>query len=238
MTQKIDFSLVVACYCEEPHIFKNIVTLFNLFAITRWNVEIIFVEDASPDKTKQEVERCLAFLKERGVATKAIFHTKNQGRGATVSDGFRIAEGECIGFIDIDLEHQAECLLPMVAQILRGDFEGVIARRISDRTSPSRFIASHAYRLLVRSVLTLPVHDSEAGLKVFNRNKILPVLEKTKDPSWFWDTEIVDRAARDGLKLTEHNIIYHRDPNKKSTVKLIRDSWRYFVTLFKYKMSV
>jgi len=79
----------------------------------------------------------------------------------------------------------------------------------------------------VHAFIPLPVADTECGLKVFHREKILPVLEVAQDAHWFWDTEIVHRAWRMGLKVSERWIVFVEDRKKASTVRLWHDTLAY-----------
>jgi len=231
----IDCSLVIACYCEEPHLFSNVQALQRYFSATRLRYEFVFVEDASPDQTRREIERCQEWLVQKGVPIKVLFHETNQGRGATVTDGFRMAEGDAVGFIDIDLEHLMDCMLPAVLDLRDGKTDGVITSRVYDRSlfNLTRIVTSKVYKWLVQKILHLPVTDTESGLKFFNRKKILPVLDTVQDKHWFWDTEIVYASARAGLRLTNHPIAFVKNHDKKSTVRLARDSVRQLKALMK-----
>lgn len=233
--KNIDLSLVIACYCEEPHLFANIKTLHAFLSATRFSFEMIFVEDKSPDETAREVIRSVDYLRAHGVPTKTIFHEKNFGRGRSVQDGFEIAEGEVVGFIDVDLEHLPDALVSMMLKIRDRRADAVVARRIyRSLAMPHRTVLSLAYKTLVHAFIELPVSDSEAGFKLFRREKLMPVLENVRDPGWFWDTEIVHQAYLGGLRFAEHPIVFEKNPNKMSTVRAVRDSIVYFARLITY----
>ena len=165
-----------------------------------------------------------------------IFHAENCGRGASVQDGFQLARGKVIAYLDVDLENPIDALLPMYSSIVRGECDGVVAKRLyqSWRVNPVRLVLSLCYKFLVRLIVSLPVSDSEAGFKMFLKEKILPVLPTIEDRAWFWDTEIVARAADAGLKLKEHPIVFVRDPTKASTVRVVRDSYVYLRRLIAF----
>lgn len=202
--------------------------LSRYLSATRLNYEMIFVDDASPDNCRSEIDRCCEELQRRGVSFKKIFHTTNMGRGAAVSAGFMIAEGKIVGFIDIDLEHKMDSLLSMYLRLDQGECDVVTGKRLMQKAwaYPARSITSHIYRWIMRLILGMPVTDSETGLKLFRRDPILPVLESCHSKHWFWDTEILHRAYRSGLRIIEHKIVFDKLPHKKSSVRLLRDSIR------------
>ncbi|MBC7658487.1 MAG: glycosyltransferase family 2 protein [Chitinophagaceae bacterium] len=235
----IDFSLILACYQDAPHLRKNTLQLVKILQQSRLNFEIVFVEDASRDNSAAEIRATLAELAGLGVAHQALFHAENKGRGRTVTDGIRIAKGAVVGFIDIDLEHLPDALLPMIAKVQEGA-DVVVGRRViaNPGAKPLRVLSSWVYKTLVHFILELPVADTEAGLKVFSRAAILPILNITQDEQWFWDTEVVHRAYLKGLRCEEHPIVFLEKPEKQSTVRILPDTILYLKKLMNYKLSL
>ncbi len=232
----LDFTLVIPAYKDAPHIVENASILARYFQASDLHVEFIFVEDASPDNTLAEVKRAVDAVQQYGILASFIPHLHNQGRGAAVRSGIEKAKGSCVGFIDIDLEHEYQPLLAAIERVRTHELDVVIGQRHSTNpwTKPIRWILSYGYRFLLRIVMPLPVRDTEAGFKIFHREKILPVLRKTKNPSWFWDTEIVHRSFQAGLRVGGISIGFTQNPNKESTVSAVKDSLVYFKTLLIY----
>ena len=232
---KIDFSLILACYNEGTTFEKSIREIVSVLNNLKRNWEIIFVEDKSTDETKKSVEE---FTKEIKNA-KAIFHTKNEGRGKSVSDGIKAAKGIICGYLDVDLEVSASYIPLFVEEIEKGS-DMVIGKRFYEGNFKSmiRFMASKFYSTLVKTILNIPIEDTEAGYKFLKRHKILPILSKVQDKHWFWDTEICTRAYWKGLKISQVPVLFVKRKDKKSTVKLIPDSWNYLIKLLKFKSEV
>ena len=233
--QKVDFSLILACYNESTTFEKSVREIISVLNNLKRNWEIIFVEDKSTDETKKSVEE---FTKEIKNA-KAIFHTKNEGRGKSVSDGIKAAKGIICGYLDVDLEVSASYIPLFVEEIEKGS-DMVIGKRFYEGNFKSmiRFIASKFYSTLVKTILNIPIEDTEAGYKFFKSHKILPILSKVQDKHWFWDTEICTRAYWKGLKISQVPVLFVKRKDKKSTVKLIPDSWNYLIKLLKFKSEV
>lgn len=228
-----DLSLIVPCYNEEPHLEKNLRKIIWILNNLKINYEIILIDDCSTDETKNVINK---LINNGNKNIKAIFHSHNVGRGGTVTEGIKIAEGAVAGFLDIDLEVSEQYIPSFYWKIIEG-YDMVIAKRSYEFTMSKliRYVASKGYSFLVRHLLHSPFGDTEAGYKFFNREKILPILNKIKDKHWFWDTEIVMRGYLAGLKIAEMPAIFTRNPEKKSTVKVISDSTLYFKNLIKFK---
>lgn len=236
MAEKIDLSLVIACYNEAEYLDKNIEQILKVMNTTKYTYEIIFVDDGSRDGTKDIIRR----LCDNHKMMSYIFHEKNEGRGKAVSDGIKRSRGEVAGYIDVDLETHAMYIPWFVTEVLEG-IDIAYARRIykTKLGSLDRWILNRGYNFLVRNLLGLKLMDTEAGFKFFNRKKILPILEEVKDNHWFWDTEIITRSYLKGLKIIEVPTLYVRDRKKKSTVRIFKDTIYYFkrLLLFKHELK-
>ena len=169
----------------------------------------------------------------------AIYHSKNQGRGKSVADGIKTAKGEICGFLDVDLEVSAD-YIPLFTREIENGADMVIGRRFYEGgiNSIARYLASKTYALTVKTLLKIPIEDTEAGYKFFRRSKILPVLAKTKNKGWFFDTEICAQAHWNGLKISQIPILFERRTDKKSTVRLIPDTLDYIKNLIRLKFLI
>jgi glycosyltransferase involved in cell wall biosynthesis len=168
---------------------------------------------------------------------KLICHDKNEGRGKAVKDGIMTSSGKIVGFIDIDLEIAIHNIIPLIIKIKEG-YHVATGRRFYKPSGIQRWITSRVYSWLVRKLLKVDLKDTETGCKFFNRKSILPILDKTKDPHWFWDTEIMVLSYYQGLKIIEYNVLFARRPEVPSTVRIIRDSYYSFFKLLKFRKAL
>ncbi len=233
--QKVDISIILPCYNEGPTFEKSISKIVSILKKTRKKWEIIFVEDKSTDKTRTTVEKLALQIKN----AKAIFHQRNHGRGQSVSDGIIAAAGDICGYLDVDLEVSANYIPIFIDEIEKGA-DMAIGKRFYEGNLKSsiRFVTSKIYATTVKLLLNIPIEDTEAGYKFFRRSQILPILAKVRDKKWFWDTEICTLCYLDGFKIVEVPILFIRRGDKKSTVKLIGDSWAYISQIIKFKSRI
>ena len=232
---KVDLSIIVPCFNEGPTFESSVKKIIGVAKNLEKTWEIIFVEDKSVDGTKIPVEKITKKYKN----IYAIFHKKNEGRGKCVAEGIKKATGEICGYLDVDLEVSANYIPIFIESIGEGN-DMAVATRFYERgglKSLNRFFASRGYSQVVRLVLNLPLSDTEAGYKFFNRKRILPVLSKVKNKHWFWDTEICAQAHYNGLKIIEIPVIFKRRLDKKSTVKVIPDSIHFALSILKFKLN-
>lgn len=230
-------SLVIACYNEEQILLESFAEIRETLLELKRPFEVLFVDDVSRDRTRELLERIAA--ENRDLELRVMLHDVNQGRGATVSDGFRAAHGEIVGYIDVDLEVHCRYIPSLVRAIEKGADLATVRRIYAFQLrSLDRYFMSRGYSWLVRTLLKTRLHDTETGFKFFRREKLLPVLDATRDPGWFWDTEFMIRAERSGCVIREIPGAYIRRSDKASTVVGLRDSVDYFVRLLRFRAAL
>lgn len=231
-------SIIIACYNEGQHLPSSVREIESLMTTLRFPYELIFVDDCSTDNTQLLIHQLVDGREDR----RYIQHQFNKGRGATVTDGFYQARGEIVGFIDIDLEVHCRYIPAMLTSILVEGYDGAIAHRLYKiNFRPDnilRHFFSRGYHSLVRRFLGLPYQDTESGYKFFRRDKILPLLQYAKSPGWFWDTEIMWMCHHFGFKIKEIPCLFIRRFDKKSSVRVLRDSYNYLRELIKFKQRI
>ena len=234
--KKPDFSLILPCYNEGPHLDESVKKIVETLAISKFSYEIILIDDKSKDNTAQHIKNIV----KNHQHLQGFFHKKNLGRGGTVKKGILKAKGKVVGFIDVDLEVSPVYIPYFVSRILNGQAEVTTGHRTYRETliSLPRVISSRSYSFLVKKILGVPLHDTETGYKFFDRQKILPILKKTRNPGWFWDTEIMTIAYYQGLKIKELPVLFTRRFDKQSTVRIIPDALDYFVNLCCFRQRV
>ncbi len=232
----MDFSLIIACYNEEKLLRESIARIISVLNDSVFSYELIFVDDKSKDTTSAIIE---SLVKKRS-GWKAIYHTENEGRGKTVRDGIAAARGNVVGFIDVDLEVSPVYIPHFVRMIIGGNADVVTGLRVYREgiMSLHRAILSRGYSWLVRSMLGIPLQDTETGYKFFNREKILPILKKTKNNGWFWDTEVMTYAHYLGLTIKEVPVLFVRRFDKISSVRLVHDTFAYIISLIKFHQQL
>lgn len=233
MNKGYDFSLIIPCFNEGSTFEKSVLEVYRVLGGINKKWEVIFVEDKSTDDTGRKVKDLVNKL----ANASALFHKKNMGRGKAVKDGITAARGKICGFIDIDLEVGAS-YIPIFINEIEMENDLAVGRRFYDKGSLLRFLASKIYAALVKFLLGVSIEDTEAGYKFFNRQAILPIVKKTRDNHWFWDTEICAMAFFAGLKISQIPVMFKRRIDKESTVKLIPDTIDYIKKLVKFRNRI
>ena len=232
----MDLSLILPCYNEGPYLTGNLHAIYNLLTTLNLSFEIIIIEDTSTNDTLQRVRE---FANERP-HVQLFAHDINRGRGYTVSEGIKKATGRVVGFIDVDLEVDCHNILPFVFKVMEG-YDVVAGFRIYKiRWWDFRWVLSRGYFLTAKLLCHwhTPFHDTEAGFKFFNREKILPVINEVEDHHWFWDTEIMVRAYYHNLSMAEVPILFIRKNQAFSTLHSFSDTLYYLKKLLGFRKVI
>jgi glycosyltransferase involved in cell wall biosynthesis len=227
-------SLVIACYNEQETLLESFAEIHDTLLELHRPFEVIFVDDVSRDRTRELLQQIVTQHPE--LQLKVILHEVNQGRGATVSDGFRAARGQITGYLDVDLEVHCRYIPSLLRAIEKGADVATLRRIYAFQLwSLDRYVMSRGYSWLVRRLLRTDIRDTETGYKFFRRERLMPVLDATTDPGWFWDTEFMLRAERAGMRIQEIAGAYVRRSDKTSTLHGMRDSLKYFLRLLRFR---
>jgi glycosyltransferase AglD len=222
----IQVSIVLPAYKEveylQPAVEKTIQTL-NQFT---QSYEVIIAEDGSTDGTAERADE----LSKKIPDVRHIHREKRQGRGTALKNAFKQSCGEILVYMDLDLATDLKYLKPLVEAItIEGyDFSTgsrMLAESKAERTF-SRGLSSKTYNFLVRHILGSRLRDHQCGFKAFKKEPLMELLDKVEATHWFWDTEILVRAYRQGFKIKE--IAVEWKSGRGTKVSLFKDSWNMF----------
>jgi hypothetical protein len=109
--------------------------------------------------------------------------------------------------MDVDLSTGLEAFLPLVAPLLSGHSELAIGTRLAQGAAvlrgPRRELISRCYNLLLRALLGARFSDAQCGFKAGRTEVLQALLPAVEDQAWFFDTELLLLAERNGLRIHE-----------------------------------
>ncbi len=141
-------SVIVPCYNEEDNIFDFYEELFKteeFFKEKEIDIELIFVNDGSKDKTVEKVKE----LHERDSRVHLIDFSRNFGKEAGMYAGLQKAKGDYVVVMDCDLQ-DPPALLPEMYSYIEGGYDSVATRRVDRKGEPPirSFFARKFYKLI------------------------------------------------------------------------------------------
>jgi len=214
-------SILVPVHNESAILAANMARLQEHLAASGTGYEIIIAEDASTDGSG-EIARKLASGDGR---IRAITSGTRLGRGGSLANAIRAASGGTVMCIDADLPADLSHMQELMREIGRGADIVIGSRllpgsRVIGRSALREFF-SRGYNLLLRILFHTSVFDHQCGFKAFRKSSVMPLLDKVQDKHWFWDSELLIRAQRKGLKVIEMPIKW--TDRKESGVRLSTD---------------
>jgi len=157
--------------------------------------EIIVVDDGSEDQTF-ELAKSVA---ERDSRVRVLRHEKNQGYGAAVWTGLQAGTMEFAFFTDGDRQFDVRNLRLMLPAI--ADHDVVVGYRVGRKDNFVRLLNAHAWNLLIRRLLHVPVRDVDCAFKLFRRD-VLEGLE-IKARGAMFSAELLARIVARGARVAE-----------------------------------
>jgi len=158
---RLRVSAVIACYKDAQAIPIMHERLTAAFAAADVGGEIIFVNDGSPDDSRQ----VLAEIAARDPNVVVITHSRPFGAQSAFTSGMRIATGDAVVLLDGDLQDPPE-LIPQMIERWREGYEIVYGERVDREGRRLKLWAvKRFYRLLRRvSYVDVPVDAGDFGL--------------------------------------------------------------------------
>jgi len=167
------------------------------------NKEIIVVDDASTDGTRELLEKC-------GDGIKVVFHSTNQGKGAAIRTALPHITGDIVVIQDADLEYDPSEYPRLIAPIFEGKADVVYGSRFLG--GPHRvhlFWHSVGNRIVTTfsNMLTnLNLTDMETGYKAFRSDVVKRI--RIESNRFGFEPEITAKVAKMGCRVFEVPISY------------------------------
>jgi len=179
--------------------------------------ELIVAEDGSTDGSAAFVR-----LYELNDSRIRLLHRDERlGRGKALNHAISESRGNIVCYYDVDLATDMSHLPELIRAIREGADIATGSRLMpgSDivRTG-GREIASRTYNFLVRLLLGSRIYDHQCGFKAFNKGQIVRILPTIHSNHWFWDTELLVRAQRNGCIVREFPVRWRA--GRGTTVKI------------------
>ncbi len=210
---------VVVPVLDEGHVLAaQIGKLYGFLAAQgSFDWRITIADNGSTDDTVA-VGRMLAAALPR----VSLLHLDERGRGRALRVAWSRSDADVLAYTDVDLSTDLAALPPMVAALASGHSAIAIGSRLHsgarvDRGA-KRELVSRTYNAILRLVLGVHVRDAQCGCKAIRADAACALLPEVEDNAWFFDTELLVRAERHGLRVLEVPVDWVDDPDSRVAI--------------------
>ncbi len=226
MNGRVEVSVVLPAYNEADRLEPAVDKISQALRDYGDSFEIIIAEDGSTDGTDKKA----GALAEKLPFVRHIHGEKRLGRGIALKNAFKKSRGGVLVYMDVDLATDIGHLKQLISSIKDEGYDLATGSRMLRESkvhrTRTRGTASKTYNFMVRLILRSKVTDHQCGFKAFRREPLMQLLDEAEATHWFWDTEILVRAARKGCRIKEVPVEWKSGSDTK--VRLFRDSWTMF----------
>jgi len=204
-------SIVIPVYNEQDTIHEIIARVVAAPLPEGWAREIICVNDCSRDNTAPRLDELPAAFP--GTSFQIRHKPVNEGKGAALRDGFKLASGDVVLVQDADLEYDPDDYMKLIEPIADNKADVVYGSRFIGE--PHRVL--YYWHTLGNKFLTtlsnmftnLNLTDMEVCYKVFRRDVLQRI--EIKSNRFGFEPEVTAKIAkmRPRLRIFEVGVAYY-----------------------------
>ena len=224
----MELTILMPCL-NEVRTLQSCIEKAKAFLL-RHNVhgEILIADNGSTDGSI-ELAQCLG---------ARVVPIAERGYGAALMGGILAAKGRYVVMGDSDDSYDFSGLLPFLRE-LRAGADLVVGNRFRGGISPGampflhRYLGNPVLSYLGRLFFEIPVGDFHCGLRGFSKDAIVKL--SLHSSGMEFATEMIAKAARSGLRITEVPTTLHPDGRDRAPhLRTWRDGWRHLLFMLLY----
>jgi len=204
----VDKLVIVPTYNELDNVEPLIARLLAL----PYGLEVLVVDDGSPDGTGDRVRSLMA----REPRIHLIERGRKLGLGSAYLAGFRYAldqGAELIFEMDADFSHDPDAIGEFLEAVREADL--VLGSRYLHGAVKvvnwplERLILSYCANLYTRIITGMPVHDATGGFKCFRRRALEGIrLDQVQSDGYAFQIEVSFKVWKRGFRIREIPIVF------------------------------
>lgn len=229
-------SIVIPAFNEAKRLPGYLCAIRDYLTQTHIASEVIVVDDGSSDDTVSLLNQMTEYWEE----LRVVRHRENRGKGAAVRSGVMSALGDIVLFCDADGAtpiHQEKRL----RESLVGVDVAVGSRRKVDvgvqcQRDAMRDVGGRVFSRLARSLLKVPVLDTQCGFKMFRQDVARTLFGALVETRFAFDVELLAMAVAREYVIKEVAVEWTEIEGGKT--RLVRDGTQMLFSLLRIRRRV
>ena len=221
-------SIVVPCYNEKDNIKKIVKKILNSPVK---NKEIIIVDDCSSDGTRDILEKEIKHF-----VNKIVYKELNNGKGATLKEGFKHVTGDFVIIQDADMEYEPNDYVTVLEPLVNGECDVCYGSRFLNTKAKGNLanILANKFLTFLSNIFTgLHLTDMETCYKCFKREIIQSI--DIEEKRFGFEPEITAKLAKKKVIIKEIPISYYPRTNMEGKKIGFKDGIRAIYCILKYR---
>lgn len=228
-----ELSIVIPTYNEKENIGILIKAIVN--ALMSLSIEIVVVDDSSPDGTGKVVEA----LAKDGLPVRLITRNKKEGIGAALRSGYQACSSPLIASSDADLSFNPDDLMRLYNSVKSG-YDFVVGTRHStgsfyetpNQTIWIKHLVSFLGNKVLRGLTGIPIDDFTGNFRMFKKG-VWDAID-THDTTNSLLFEMILKSYVKGYKVGQIPVTFHDRRHGKSKLRLSFEVFKFFKKLVGY----
>jgi glycosyltransferase involved in cell wall biosynthesis len=220
----LELTIIVPAFNEANRLadgMKRFEAAVDDGAVDVKSTEVLVIDDGSTDQTAATARTLLAGLPHHRVVSLPA----NQGKGAAVRTGVSLARGACTAYMDADMAIDPRAIRQLLDALRTSDLaigSRALPESMVDGTYAMRAVMGRLFNRLVTAGTGLGLLDTQCGFKAFRTPAARLLFHLVRIDRFAFDVEILARARRLGLRITEIPVQWKHVPG--STIHPLHDS--------------
>ena len=222
---KKTLDVVIAVLNEERALADSVNALAAFLSnnLNDYEWAVVVADNGSTDATPSICQS----LSEQDSRVRHV-RLEQKGRGRALKQAWAESDADIVAYMDVDLSTDLSALPQTIAAVDDEGYDIAVGSRLKRGAqvigrSFKRELISRSYSLIFRAMFLAGFQDAQCGFKAVSRRAADEVAPLVVDNGWFFDTEMLLIAEKNGYRIKEIPVKWTDDPD--SRVKIISTAW-------------
>ena len=217
---------------NEAHVLEKSVATLGAFLEQHlpYDWRIVVADNASTDETLP-VAQALGNRNRR----VNVVHLDQKGRGRALKAAWLASDADVLSYMDVELSTDIRAYPLLIRAIVEEGYDVATGSRLAKgariKRGLKRDIVSRGYNLIIKAAFRTKFSDAQCGFKAISRKAANELLPRIENNEWFFDTELLILAERNGYRIKDIPVRWIDDPDSRvkvvpTAIEDLRGLWR------------